>query len=114
MAQRSRDFDEFIRRSLYAAAESVLVGDDGLDKIRIQIAQARSSAAAHDRQFAVRGTRSARADHLSAGRGRGEGLDAEIPIRARARSQGRQLDQAPWGATGRRHRGQGPIPKPCA
>jgi hypothetical protein len=48
MAQTSRDFGEFLRRSLNEAAASVTVGDDGLDKIWIRIARARSSAATDD------------------------------------------------------------------
>jgi|HubBroStandDraft_3_1064219.scaffolds.fasta_scaffold1778704_1 hypothetical protein len=44
MAQTSRDFGEFLRRSLCAAAASVTVGEDGLDRIWIQLARARSSA----------------------------------------------------------------------
>lgn len=54
MAQRSRDFDEFLRRSLCAAAAAVAVGQDGLDKIRIRLARARSSDGADDRELAVR------------------------------------------------------------
>jgi len=69
MAQPSRDFGEHLRRSLCAAAEAVAVGDDGLDKIRIRIARAQTSAAADDRQFAVPGARPARASQASARRG---------------------------------------------
>jgi hypothetical protein len=72
MAQTSRDFGEFLRRSLCAAAASVTVGEDGLDSIRIRLARARSSPAAHDREIKVRGLKSARAGQQSAGRGSGE------------------------------------------
>jgi hypothetical protein len=71
MTQQSRDFDEFLRRSLCAAAASVVVGDDGLDKICVRIAQAQSSAAADEREIAVRGVRSARASQPSNRPGRG-------------------------------------------
>jgi hypothetical protein len=54
MAQRSRDFEELLRLSLCAAAESIAVGDDGLDRIRIRLAQAQSSASADDRAIAMR------------------------------------------------------------
>ena len=77
MAQRSRDFDEFLRRSLCAAAESIAIGDDGLDRIRIRIARPRSSAAADDHQIAVRKARSARADQPNAGRARGRRLSTQ-------------------------------------
>jgi hypothetical protein len=50
MARRSRDFDQFLRQSLGAAAASVPVGEDGLDSIWIRLAQARSSHAAEDAQ----------------------------------------------------------------
>lgn len=55
MAQRSRDFDEFLRRSLCVAAASIVVGEDGLDKIRIRLARARSSSVADYREIAARG-----------------------------------------------------------
>ena len=60
MGQSSRDFGEFLRRSLCAAAASVAVGDDGLDRIWIRLARARSSTAAHNREIAVRGGARAR------------------------------------------------------
>ena len=55
MAQTSRDLGEFLRRSLCAAAASVTVGEDGLDRIRTRVARARSSAAATSREISVRG-----------------------------------------------------------
>ena len=55
MAQTSRDFGEFLERSLCAAAASMAVGEDGLDRIRIRIALARSSTALGDREVAVQG-----------------------------------------------------------
>jgi hypothetical protein len=74
MAKRSRDFDDVIRQSICAEAASVPVGDDGLERIRARLAQAQTSAAADDREIAVRGARSARAHHLCAGHGHGEHL----------------------------------------
>ena len=71
MAQNSRDFGEFLRLSLSASAASVAIGDDGLDRIRIRLARARSSTAADGREIAVRLARSARAGQPSAGQGRG-------------------------------------------
>jgi hypothetical protein len=61
MAQTSRDFGEFLRRSLCAAAASVTVGEDGLDRIQLRLARARSSTAPGDCEIAARGARSARA-----------------------------------------------------
>ena len=44
MTQRDREFGQFLRRSLQAAAESVAVGDDGLDRIRSRLAELRRAA----------------------------------------------------------------------
>jgi hypothetical protein len=55
MAQTSCDFGEFLRRSLCAAAATIAVGDDGLDKIWIRLARARSSVVVDDREIAARG-----------------------------------------------------------
>jgi hypothetical protein len=76
MAQTSCDFGEFLRRSLCAAASLVAVGDDGLNRIWMRLAWARSSAAAADHEIAVRRARSARADRPNAGRGHGGHLTA--------------------------------------
>jgi hypothetical protein len=38
MAERGREFGEFVRRSLHAAAGSVMISQDGLDRIRIRLA----------------------------------------------------------------------------
>jgi hypothetical protein len=46
MAQREGEFGEFLRCSLRAAAESVVVGDDGLDRIRTRLAATRKAGAA--------------------------------------------------------------------
>ena len=48
MKQRDREFEQFLRRSLHAAAESFAVGDDGLERIRGRLAEA-GRAAAPDR-----------------------------------------------------------------
>jgi hypothetical protein len=45
MAQPDRELGEFLRWSLRATAESVAVGEDGLDKIWTRLAAARPSAA---------------------------------------------------------------------
>jgi hypothetical protein len=45
MMQRDREFGQFLRRSLHAAAESIVVGEDGLDRIRGRVAEARRAAA---------------------------------------------------------------------
>jgi len=71
MAQSSRDFGEFLRLSLCAAVASVAVDEDGLDRILIRLARARSSAATDDRGIATRGTRSGPAGQPRADRGRG-------------------------------------------
>jgi hypothetical protein len=46
MMQRDNEFGRFLRRSLHEAAESVAIGDDGLEKIRGRLADARRAAAA--------------------------------------------------------------------
>ena len=38
MTERDREFGEFVRRSLHAAAESVMISQDGLDRIRTRLA----------------------------------------------------------------------------
>jgi hypothetical protein len=86
VAQTSRDFGEFLRRSLCAAAASVAVGDDGLDSIWIRLARARSSAVADDREIAVRGTRSARTDRPSACRGHMDRASSSCNLASAARS----------------------------
>jgi hypothetical protein len=45
MKQQDRDFEQFLRRSLRAAAESVAVGNDGLERIRDRLADVRRAAA---------------------------------------------------------------------
>lgn len=45
MMQRDREFEQFLRRSLRAAAESVAVGEDGLERIRGRLAEVRRAAA---------------------------------------------------------------------
>jgi hypothetical protein len=44
--QRDHEFEQFLRRSLHAAAESVAIGEDGLDRIRGRLAEVRRAAAA--------------------------------------------------------------------
>jgi hypothetical protein len=46
MTQRDREFGHFLRRSLQAAAESVTVGEDGLDRIRSRLAEVPRAAMA--------------------------------------------------------------------
>ena len=46
MGERDREFGEFIRRSLHAAAESVMIGHDGLDRIHTRLAAMRLAGAA--------------------------------------------------------------------
>ena len=46
MMQRDNEFERFLRRSLHEAAESVAIGDDGLEKIRARLAGVRGAAAA--------------------------------------------------------------------
>lgn len=43
--QRDHEFGQFLRRSLRAAAESIVVGEDGLERIRGRLAEARRAAA---------------------------------------------------------------------
>lgn len=45
MMQRDREFEQFLRRALHAAAESVPVREDGLERIRGRLAEARQAAA---------------------------------------------------------------------
>jgi hypothetical protein len=53
MMQRDNEFERVLRRSLHEAAESVAIGDDGLEKIRARLAGVRLAdvrrAAAADR-----------------------------------------------------------------
>jgi hypothetical protein len=56
MTQRDREFGQFLRLSLHAAAESVAVGDDGLDRIRSRLAELRRAAAPGRGEPSVRGT----------------------------------------------------------
>jgi hypothetical protein len=115
MAQRFRDLGEFLRRSLCAAAESVAVADDGLARIWIRLAQAQSSAAADDREIAVRGARSARADRPRAGRGYGGRLTAHKIRNLRELGPGvRQPYRALPVASGQRCPSEGRTPKPRA
>jgi hypothetical protein len=46
MMQGDREFGPFLRRSLHAAAESIAVGEDGLEKIRSRLAEVRRAALA--------------------------------------------------------------------
>jgi hypothetical protein len=46
MAERDRELGEFIRRSLHAAAESVMIGHAGLDRIHARLAAVRLADAA--------------------------------------------------------------------
>jgi hypothetical protein len=62
MAQTSRDFGEYLRRSLRAAAASVTVRDDGLDTIWLRLARVQPTHTAGDRDCAVRRAHSARAN----------------------------------------------------
>jgi len=55
MTQRDREFGHFLRRSLHAAAESVAVGEDGLDKIRSRLAAVRRAAGADRGEFLLPG-----------------------------------------------------------
>jgi hypothetical protein len=41
MMQRDREFEQFLRRALHAAAESVAVREDGLERIRGRLAEVR-------------------------------------------------------------------------
>src|SRR5258707_15449519 len=56
MMQRDREFGQFLRRSLHAAAESVVVGEDGLDRIRSRMAEMRRAAEADSARPLRRGT----------------------------------------------------------
>jgi hypothetical protein len=60
MMQRDREFGQFLRRSLQAAAESVAVGDDGLDRIRSRLAELRRAAVPDRGEPPVLGTARAR------------------------------------------------------
>jgi hypothetical protein len=44
MMQRDREFEQFLRRALHAAAESVAVREDGLERIRGRLAELRRAA----------------------------------------------------------------------
>jgi hypothetical protein len=44
MMQRNREFEQFLRRALHAAAESVAVREDGLERIHGRLAEVRSAA----------------------------------------------------------------------
>ncbi|HEY5987005.1 MAG TPA: hypothetical protein VIV12_11615 [Streptosporangiaceae bacterium] len=46
MTRRDREFGEFVRRSLHAAAESVMIGQDGLARIHARLAAVRLADAA--------------------------------------------------------------------
>ena len=46
MMQRDREFEQFLHWSLHAAAESIAVRDDGLDRIRSRLAEVRRAAPA--------------------------------------------------------------------
>lgn len=114
MAQTSRDFGEFLERSLCAAAASMAVGEDGLDRIRIRIALARSSTALGDREVAVQGARSAQAGRPRTSRGHGGRLTTQKIGYVRGLDPAaRQLNQALPVATGQWHRSKGRTPKPC-
>jgi hypothetical protein len=45
MTQQNHEFGEFIRRSLHAAAESVVTGPEGLDRIQARLAATRPAKA---------------------------------------------------------------------
>jgi hypothetical protein len=53
--QRDHEFGQFLRRSLHAAAESIVVGEDGLERIRGRLAEARRAAAQDRRERLVPG-----------------------------------------------------------
>jgi hypothetical protein len=53
MAQPDRELGEFLRRSMRATADSVTVGEDGLDKIWTRLASSRQPAVADHRHIAV-------------------------------------------------------------
>jgi hypothetical protein len=66
MTSRDHEFGEFVRRSLRAAAESVVAGEDGLDRIRGRLAAARPADVASP---GVRAVLAARALRVLAGVG---------------------------------------------
>jgi hypothetical protein len=41
MTRQDREFGEFVRRSLHAAAESIVIGEDGLARIHARLAAGR-------------------------------------------------------------------------
>jgi hypothetical protein len=45
MMQQDREFEQFLRRALDAAAESIAVREDGLERIRGRLAEVRRAAA---------------------------------------------------------------------
>jgi hypothetical protein len=45
MMERDREFEQFLRRALHAAAEAVAVREDGLERIRGRLAEVRRAAA---------------------------------------------------------------------
>ena len=49
MTRRDRDFGEFVRRSLHAAAEPVMIGQDGPARIHARLAAVRLADAAASR-----------------------------------------------------------------
>lgn len=51
MTERDREFGEFIRRSLHAAAESVTIGHDGLGRIHARLAAVRLAGAADPGEY---------------------------------------------------------------
>jgi hypothetical protein len=55
MMQRDCEFGQFLRRSLHAAADSIPVGEDGLERIRSRLAEARRAAATDRPESLVRG-----------------------------------------------------------
>jgi hypothetical protein len=55
MMQRDREFEQFVRRALHAAAESVAVKDDGLERIRGRLAEVRRAVAPDHAERAVPG-----------------------------------------------------------
>jgi hypothetical protein len=68
MAERDREFAEFIRRSLHAAAESVMIGHNGLGQIHARLAAMRLAGAADPGEH--RGLRAG----VEVGSGRNAGL----------------------------------------
>jgi len=45
MIQRDREFEQFLRRALHGAAESIAVREDGLERIRGRLAEVRRAVA---------------------------------------------------------------------